>query len=230
MATTAKFYMHNATTTNTGTMPSVSPCRPGKLGAGTEATGATTARAADDVIGSANPDTESSITAEATTNPQRLGHRRFVSAPLAAQSFASGDGNWTFSFARSESNTNHNGAINCEVYCWRPSSGAEVGGAGAGTVITFNGTTMVATAETAESHTGTSFSQTIIDGDILVFDVWSSFGQGMSSAYTDQFAYDGTTEASTTTCASFVTPPAPLTLFTAAVNEIPNVTVARTRT
>lgn len=218
MATISKFYLHDATSPNTGTMPSNSPTTlvGGVQSTGTEATGNTVARDATDVIGAANPDTESSITAAANTGAQRLGHRRFVSRPLAAHTFAAADGNWTFSYARSESNTNHNGQIRMIIYPWRPSTGLEVGTLGGGDTCLLIGTIMAATAETANSVTGTwsSTGTAILDEDILVFDVYTQFTQGMSSAYTDQFAYDGTTEASTTTCASFVTPPVALTLFT----------------
>lgn len=225
MATIAKFYLHDATSPNTGTMPSNSPAviGGGVLGTGTEAAGASTARDATDVIGTANPDTESSITSQASsTVVQRLGHRRFVSRPLAATTFADTDGNWTWSYARSQSNTNHNSTsgapINCIGYLWRPSGGTRVGT----TVVQFAGTKLLVTGETADSVIGTwSLTQAILDGDIIVFDVFSLFQQGMATAYTDQFAYDGTTEASTTTCASFITPPAPLTLYTAAVARVP---------
>lgn len=220
MATISKFYLLDATSPNTGTMPSNSPTTivGGVIGAGTEATGASTARDATDTIGTANPDTESSITAAASTSAQRLGHRRFVSRPLAAQTFANADGAWTFSYARSESNTNHNATsgapIDAVVYLWRPTTGLRVGTQ----IITLIGNFLgVASAETADSVTANWNGTTAIsDGDILVFDVYSLFQQSMATAYTDQFAYNGTTEGSTTTCASFITPPSPVTLFTAA--------------
>lgn len=215
MATITKFYLHDAATPNTGTMPSNSPAviGGGVVGAGTEATGASTARDATDTIGVANPDTESSITAAATTAAQRLGHRRYVSRPLAAQQVSTGSNTWTFSAARSQSNANHNASIRCGVYAWRPSTGAQVGVTihGGITLATFTGTT-----ETAASATHLeNGSVTIQDGDILVFDVYDEFTQGMNVAYTGQFAYDGATEASATTCASFVLSPVALTLFTA---------------
>jgi hypothetical protein len=138
-----------------------------------------------------------------------------VSRPLAAHTFAAADGNWTFSFAALESNTNHNGVLFCGVYVWRPSTGAVVGSNG----VNIMGKSLTATGQTAYSDAthawGASASVTCQDGDILVFDVQDVFTQSMSSAYTSSFAYNGTTEASTTSCASFVTPPAPLTLFTA---------------
>lgn len=167
------------------------------------------------MIGVANPDTETSVTFLANTTQQFWGHRRFVSAPLAARTFANADGNWTFSYARSQSNANHNATFKCMLYAWRPSTGAVVGTTPTGVLLT--GTTFTGTTETANSVTGAWVSgapTTILDGDILVFDVVSVTTQLMATAYTEQFAYDGATEASTTTCASFLTPPAALTLFT----------------
>lgn len=208
-----KFYLHDAATPNTGTMPSTSPSAwdGGPTGAGSEASGASTARDATTTIGVANPDTESSITAAATSVLQRLGHRRFVTRPLAAQNVSTGSLTWTFSYARSESNTNHNGDIVLGVYAWRPGSGAQVGSL----IVSITGAVMAATAETADSKTAIeNGAVTVQDGDILVFDVMSKFTQGMNTAYTDQFAYDGTTEASTTTCASFIICPTTLSFFT----------------
>lgn len=167
--------------------------------------------------GTANPDTESSITAAANQVAQQLEHRRFVSAPLAAHTFDSSDGNWTWSYARSESNTNHNGRLTVVVYAWSPGTGARVGSGSQ--LASVDGTAMSSTSEVADSKTFTWSAGnpvTIADGDILVFEVNTAFTQGMNVAYTDQFAYDGTTEASTTTCASFVTPPSALTLFAGA--------------
>jgi hypothetical protein len=210
MATISKFYLRDAVSPNTGTMPTNSPATiSGNTPAG-DATGASTARDATDIAGTSNPDIESSITANADQLLQTWGHRRFVSRPLTATTFAAADGVWTFSYARTESNLLHNQAIWCMAYPWRPGSGARVGSA----TLSMVGTEpTVAATEQAESATANwNATQAILDGDILVFDVFTLFQQGMSTAYDEQFAYDGTTEASTTSCASFVTPPAPLTL------------------
>jgi hypothetical protein len=227
VATIAKFYLRDTATSNTGTMPSGVLLAGGSFTATDgDATGARTARTATDVAGTANPDTESLITAVANTTAQRWGHRRFVSAPLAAHTFATADGNWTFSYAATESNTSHNGFGMLSVYAWDPTGGVR---RGSGNQLANPSAAMTATVETAYSNAvawGTTL--TTNDGDILVFDVVDSFTQGMSVAYTSSFAYDGTTEASTTTCASFVTPPAALTLFTAST-AIPDVYTARTR-
>lgn len=218
MATIAKFYLHDAATPNTGTMPS-GALRVNRGAVGTantgDATGARTARTANDTIGTANPDTESTLNSNADTNQQQWGHRRFVSPPLAARTFAAGDGNWTFSFAASEGNAAHNGLIAVCIYGWRPSAGVEVGDPTLACAVVGGGSE-AGTSETAISATAAwkATSLTILDGDILVFDVTSQFTQSMGVSYADNFAYDGTTEASTTTCASYVTPPAAVTLYT----------------
>lgn len=214
MATISKFYMHDAATSNTGTMPT------GAFIAGApdttgDATGARTARDANGTIGVAQ--TSATITSTANTSFQTWGLRRFVSAPLAATSFAITDGNWTFSTAGSESSTNHNQSLTAGIYCWRPSTGLQVG-----TVNILIGLAESGTTQTALSGTSTwTGSVSILDGDILVFEVSDEFTQAMATAYTSSFFYDGTTEASTTSCATFVTPPSALTLFTAAPTGAP---------
>lgn len=227
MATISKFYLLDAATPNTGTMPSgilhLTATRDADTG---DATGARTARDANDVAGVSNPDIESTFTATANVVPQAWGWRRFVSRPLAAVTLSAADGNWTWSYARSESDLLHNSIPRCSIYVWRPSTGGRVGSPEA---VIFTGTEpTVAATEQAQSITAAwSGTVTLVDGDILVFDIGDYFSQGMSTAYTAQFAYNGTTEASTTTCASFVAPPAALTLYTAATTtELPTVNFA----
>jgi hypothetical protein len=217
------FYLLDAATPNTGTMPGVGNAMLWWNTSGVQftdvtgdATGARTARDATDVIGTLQ--NTSLITAVANLNSQQWGHRRYVSRPLAAQTISAG-GTWTFSLAALESNTSHNGVMGLGVYPWRPSTGALVGTGFAGLQAS-----LTATGQTAYSVTSTwKNGSSLLDGDILVFDVLDIFTQSMSSAYTSQFAYNGTTEASTTSCASFVSPPAALTLFTAAAAGIPDV-------
>ena len=62
---------------------------------------------------------------------------------------------------------------------------------------------------------GSTTAVTLQDGDILVFEAWDSCTQGMSTAYTDTYYYDGTTEDSTTTNAAYLLAPVDLALFTA---------------
>lgn len=210
MATVTKWYVHDVATPNFGRFPTDSPANMagGVVGAGTEAPGASTARDASGTIGTANPDTKATCTSAATTSAQRLGIRRFVTRPLAAKTFAAADGNWTWSFAASESNAAHNGKANLWAYLWRPQTNARVG---TEAVIIVPGEPGI--TETAQTATGTwTGTTTIQEGDVIVMDIYDEFTQGGAVSRTFSLSYDGTTEANTTTCASFLSSPAALTL------------------
>lgn len=211
MATISKFYLHDAASPVAGTLPATSPAAISGATVTGDATGAATPRLANDIIGVANPDTKDTVTALANATLQTWGHRRYVSAPLAAHAFTAAEGNWTFSFAVTQSNTNHNATIKVIVYMWDPVLGVRVG---SGTqFVSITPTTFTGTTQTAKTGTAAlGASVTTTDGNVLIFDVYTTFTQGMSVAYTENFSYDGTVEASTTTCASFVTPPVALTL------------------
>jgi hypothetical protein len=213
MATISKFYFHDAFSPNTGPQPPTS--WPGQAPGDTlsfQDPAAPSVRDATDVIGFANPDVEGNITTNPVVTAQGAFFRRFVSRPLAAQTLPSG--NWTFSYARTESNLNSNMVVKCAAYTWRPSAASVVNLPTAGTTCVGTSPTVAATQQ-AESVTGTMTGVSgsdVLDGDILVFDVTTVFTQSMSTAYTQQFAYDGTTEASATTCATFMAPPAAIML------------------
>jgi hypothetical protein len=222
MADFTKLYFHDAVSPNTGTLPVNTPCWSSPTFTG-DATGAATCRDATEVIGTANPDVESTITSLANSVQQCWGHRRFLSRPLASQTINSG--NWVFSYARTESSLNHNMAIGCTKYFFRPSTGLVVG-----SVDTATGTEpSVAAAEQTHFFSINENGITIVDGDIVIFDVWSLFTQSMSTAYTDQFAYDGTTEGSTTACASNVGTPGTLPITFSTGAAAPTSLVADTR-
>lgn len=213
MATISKFYLLDAATPNTGNLPT--SAEPITSSWGSPETGAAadayTVRDATDVPGSSNPDVESSFSSNANQNLQRWAHRRFISRPLAAQTIQGGvNGTWTLSYARYESNNAHNQVIICMVRVWRPTALHFVDYTLAYIVGTEGGLSEGYESVTDDGR-GDDFN--INNGDCLVFDILSYFTQSMSTSYTDYFCYDGTTEASTTTCASFVSPPSALTLF-----------------
>jgi hypothetical protein len=220
MATILKWYFHDVASPNTGTLPGAGTA----FGAGLanaeldttgDATGARTARDATDTIGVLQA--SSLVTATANQLAQTWGHRRFVSRPLAAQTTPTG--NWTLSFARAENNLNHNMATTLNIYAWRPGTGAVVGSAlicSSGGGGTRGAEPTIAATQQAQSFVNASNAVTLADGDVLVFEIGTAFTQGKSSALTENFFYDGTVEGSATDCASFVTPPSALTLFTAA--------------
>jgi hypothetical protein len=208
MTALAKFYLHDATSPNQGLMPTFSPANfgGGKVGAGTEATGATTARDASALIGTAQA--TGTCTAAATTTAQRLGLRRFVTPPLAPFTFTVAMGNWTYSIASFESNAAHNGKATGVAYFWRPATGTQVG-----TDTMFFVPAEPGTTQTPQSVTATwGVTTTITNGDIIVLDIYDEFTQGGAVARTFTFCYDGTTEASTTSNASFLSSPVALTL------------------
>jgi|ERR1043166_7549023 hypothetical protein len=231
MATISKFFLRDIATPNTGTMPGsgdafvTSP----SLGDATgDATGARTARDAHDTAGTSNPDVKSLITSVANTSRQTWGHRRFVSRPLAAQTFTAGD-QWQFNYGHQESNTAHNAILGMVIYPWRPSTGAKVG-TGTQYAEIYDGISEPGTTETAIGLIDTwNTTVSILDGDILVFEVSSEFVQSMSTSYTDQFSYDGTTESSTTTMASVVLANVPVTLLAAGGAAASLVTSQRSR-
>lgn len=207
MATISKFYLHNATSPNTATMPSAEIIN---VISG-DATGARTARDATGTIGTLQ--TSSLVTATADQNLQSWGHRRFVSRPLATQTYDN-SGTWTFSYARDESNLLHNQQVTCVLSIWRPSLASTIPSSLQFSLVGTEPT--VAATVQAESVTfapGAGGAWPIVDGDVLHIEFFTQFTQGMSVAYTEDFFYDGTTEASTTSCASFVLAPLPMTLL-----------------
>lgn len=230
MATIQKFYFHDAASGVVGTLPSASTQAQIVTPAVT-ATGAGTNRSMDDTAGVSQVSV--AATSLATTGtPDPIWFRRFVSPPLAAQTIASGA--WTLSGAGSESSTNSNFQFNFgSLYAWRPGTGAIVGSwvfdrTTQSDALTEFGTTQTALAPVLSA--GVVSSVTLQGGDVLVYELWgdhTSFGQGMATAYTNTLFYDGTTEASTTSCAAFLNAPAAIKLYDP---PPPNVTVARTRT
>lgn len=195
MASINKFYLHDATTSVTGTLPG------GTAVAGSPsvtATGATTNRTLDGTIGTTQA--SASLATLAQTAAQSGFLRRLVSGPLGAQTIAAQT--ITFSGAFSESNNSSDFIPTIGLYAWRPSTGALVG-----TLLSVGTLTMTepGTGQTALSSTATSTSVTVTTGDILVLELWRNNGtQTTSVSRTNSCFYDGTTEASTTSNAAFV--------------------------
>lgn len=192
-----RFYFHDATSTNTGTMP----------GAGTSASSTVPdwvyldglMRAMDGTIGTAQ--TSKGFTTAAQTTTQAGMIVRFVSAPIAAQSLASQG--ITYSAAHSESSTSSDFLPSFVLSLWRPSSGAYV-------ATLYDGPSGLlflepGTSETATSGSRTATAATAQDGDILVLEVWRAPNtQAMATGYTNTVYYDGTTVSSATTNAAYI--------------------------
>jgi hypothetical protein len=196
-----KFYLHDANSAVSGTLPT------GEHSASSPsvtASGATTPRTMTGTAGSSQA--SAALTTGANNSAQPSWFRTFVSVPLAAQTI--GAGNWQLSLAGKEANASSNLHFTAVIYAWRPSTGAVVG-----SLITD-----VASASTTEPGTGqTAVNDTTIagtaveiaDGDVLVCEIWrdATVQQGTATAYLNTVYYDGTTEASTTNEAAFILAP-----------------------
>lgn len=150
--------------------------------------------------------TSQALTTLAQTTVQTNWFRRFVSLPLQAGSYDSSLGPWTLSYAVSQSNTNSNmiGTFGT-LYLWRPSTGAKVTTifdlvSPVNVAVTASGTAQTANA----ANVGTWTTFTPQNGDVLVIEIRAYNNQSMATAYTNTFFYDGTTEASATNIASFL--------------------------
>lgn len=202
-----KLYFHNATTTNTGTLPGAST--QSSTSPGVTATGASTNRVLDDTIGTSQASLSLTTLAQATAQNNWFG--RFMTAPLAAQTIS--NAGWYCGGAASQSSTNSvfNAYAGC-IYVWRPSGGGTLVGKiddhNAASGIVWGSS--AATAETwSDSHlvpVTLNASVTTQDGDVLVVEIWSikNQTQSMATAYTNTVFYDGTTEVSSTSAASYI--------------------------
>ncbi len=212
--TISKFYFHDATTSDTGTLPgsTISVFDGTTLLTsqyGVVATGAGTNRAMDETIGSGQ--TSIALTTLAQTAQQNNIFRRYCTPPLAAQVISSSF-DYTLSLAGSESNGASNLLFDIILSQWRPSTGALVRNwaNGGGTLTTEPGTSQTAVSGTAPGGVG---PQTLADGDILVLELFGGNAQSMAIAYTNTAFYDGTTEASSSNCASFLSFSVAFTLY-----------------
>lgn len=197
MATT--FYLHAATTTNTGTLPSGKHSTQTDAVTGSPAT-KNTQRSMDLTIGTSQ--TSLAATTNASTSAQAILMGMWESPPMAAQTLPTGT--WTLSFASSESNTGSNYQTTICLYAWRPGTGAVVGS------ILYDHLALATepgTSETAATLVTASVTGIAVNaGDILVLEVWrGSVAQTAATARTNTFFYDGTTNASTTSNAASLT-------------------------
>jgi hypothetical protein len=210
MATIQKFYFHDAGTSDTGTLPATGTSQSLTAPNFTDATAGTN-RSMDGVAGSAQAATTIAISGTGAANHDW--HRRFLSAPLAAQTI--GVGTWTVAIGGLNTNANAGSQLvpGC-VYVWRPSNGTLVGG------IVDDETTLSATffntTEFGIVMTFTGASVVCLAGDILVAEVWTLEDNSLGGAATEKVHYDGTTDpldnVATTNAASYLNAPAALTM------------------
>lgn len=199
-----RLYFHNAASTLVGTLPTNTQSA---TAATWTATGGTTLRTMDTTIGISQASLSGTSSASTAAQNGFLGY--FASSPLSGTQTVGG-GSIIFLSADDESNAQSNFWVNgLEIYVWRPSTGTKVG-----TVKAFGATSLGglegSTAEATNYITGiTSTGISASTGDIVVIEVWSNFTQGMATAYTENFYFDGTTtytaeNTATSSCASFV--------------------------
>lgn len=199
-----KFYLHDVTTTNTGTLPSA---QVGTVTVLSTATGANINRVLNGTIGVLQASSPASLADSSTA----AFARRFVSSPLGAQMFY-GASNWSalVSAAMSQSDAAATGTLYTYITIWRPSTGLEIKGTSGNPFflrLAFI-TTAGATEKAGSGSIATNLlfggeSLTTQVGDILVLETYLYSNTGGVSANT-QFFYDGTTEASAVSNAAFI--------------------------
>jgi len=186
-----KLYLHNATSTVSGTLPSTVQSSLGTPAVSSDAT--TVNRSMDTTIGTAQ--TSKALTSLAQTAAQVIYFTRFCSAPLNQTSIAANTWNWVA--ATSEASTTGNfPAANARnvVYVWRPSSGTKVGNIfdGAG-----NNPGAGTTTERAVVSTFSGSALTVQVGDIICCELVFTVSQSTAVARTMTVFYDGTAETNT---------------------------------
>ena len=206
-----KFYLHDATTTDTGTLPgasSLSTNTPDVIAAG-----ASTDRGMDGTIGAS----QVTSTGGNNGNTQSDWMRRFVSAPLSAQTIAAGT--WQFRAAiGTPSGPGLQSNVGVGAWTWRPSTGARIttifdqtlGYLGIGNNSGVFDTGVVSISGAAA---------TVQSGDILVVEVWIDGGDNDGFPTTVSFDYDGTTEGSTTSNAAYLNAPAAIDFISPATRS-----------
>jgi len=106
----------------------------------------------------------------------------------------------TLNIGNLESNLAMNAAdLRCNIYVWRPSTGAVVGTVGDRLAMTGDAEPSAANTFKANNCTTTSTTGvSALAGDVLICEVWMTWTQGSAGANGYSFTYDGTTETATT--------------------------------
>lgn len=205
-----KLYFHAAASSVGGTLP----------GAGTQSSftpnfsdpNASVNRDMSTTPGSAQ--TSAGVTASYGAVSTLVFLARFISPPLNGAQATSGTNEIvTISAAADETSLNANRTFTAAaIYVWRPSTGARIGflidnAVAAGTEP--------GTTETALTKTHACNNVAASNGDVVVVEAWSSGTPSMAASYTENWYYDGTTEASITSCAAFISWPTTTMTFQA---------------
>lgn len=145
------------------------------------------------------------------TNAHNYYIARWVSKKLNQTSIAANT--WNYKFAAQEQNANANfprngaGVLHINCYVWRTSNGTKVG-----TILDGNSSSNFEEASTTETiiegtFSGSAVSSINTNDDVIIFEAWAIVTQGMATAYTQTYFYDGTTESSTTSNAAHIETP-----------------------
>lgn len=195
-----KLYLHNITNDLTGTFPSGEQSNYPSYGGGQSysMSGASTLQKMNATIGSG----QASPTFTTLNNQtlQEVFLRMWTSLPLDGNQTVGG-GNFILNFAHAESNMNVNlFKYGVNIYIWRPSTGTKIGTVkavlGAFSIV---GTEPGAASSERVWHVSgiTSSAVSALDGDVIIFELYVDFAQGMSTSYTGTLYYDGTTQNTT---------------------------------
>ena len=194
-----KLYLHDATAPHNpgGTLPGGTNVA--GLTINVTATGASTNRWMNHLIGTSQV-SQALTTAALSTAIQTNWFRRLISDRLEPQTIAAQT--IQIQLGASESNANSDMFENGRWYLaiWRPATGAVVQA-----LVNDTGLwTEPGTSETNSTKSTTSTAGTAQGGDILVLELFSAQQQAMAVGYTNTVFYDGTTEGSTTSNAAFL--------------------------
>lgn len=142
------------------------------------------------------------LVTQATTSNKNYYFSRFVSDPLDDQSLAANT--WTYYFGGSQSNSaanfpvsGNNKSISLNTYTWRPSTQTRVTILATTSAANFNEILLSTGAAYPRDGTYSGSSATVLNGDVLVFEVWFPLAQQSATSNTVKFYYDGTNDSTT---------------------------------
>ena len=201
-----KFYLHDATTPDTGSLPGGSTLS--STSPTVTASTASTNRDMNQTIGASQ--VGPSLTVLGNMSLQTHWFRRFLSRPLGTQTLPTGA--WSIDAGSQESSINTNlepwGMV---LKVWRPSNGT--------TVSTLIDNPLLATSPLStngseldvSTSTGSISGVAVTSGDVLVLELWTQATQLNNNPHTANAYYDGTTEGSTTSSAAMLLAPGNIT-------------------
>ena len=161
------------------------------------------------------------LASNTSTSEQVYYFTRFVSEPLNVSSISANT--WTYAFAAEEPGLSANfpctgtdKAVSVHCYVWRPSTSAKVGTVLEGTTAS---TVDEGTANEKKSHVATftgSSVASMLQNDVLIFEVWFKTTQNLPDSFNDIFYYGGTIDPTENTIdqasvASYISTPQNLT-------------------